>query len=353
MMRILDQLHRWTGGMLGLVLAMLGLSGALLSQKALWIDAPGIRDGRPSAPAELAQMLARLVPGDPGRLDYVLLSGGQFGLHRVGWRDGTGAYATHAGDVVARWDSVFDRPELWLFDLHHQLMAGQPGEVIAGGVALIGVGFILSGSVLWYRTRRKFRLRLWPAKLTPTAVAHHHRDLGIVLAPLLFLSCMTGAMLTLRPLSEAILSPVTARAEWSEAQAPPSTKGGPLPSAPNWLTMITSAHAAFPDAELRIISLPDNDGDLLTIRLKQPAEWHPNGRTVAWFDPETGALLAVRDALALPLGLQIQNALYPLHAGTTGSVVHQVMTTLTGLVLAILGSLTTWSFWFRRLRRMS
>ena len=39
-MQLLDTLHRWTGGLIGLVLGLLGLTGAILVHKDAWIGLP-------------------------------------------------------------------------------------------------------------------------------------------------------------------------------------------------------------------------------------------------------------------------------------------------------------------------
>ncbi len=61
-MKWLDLLHRWTGGVIGLVLALLGLTGCLLVWKTAWIMVPGksmplIRD-----PASVAMAVQRMLP---------------------------------------------------------------------------------------------------------------------------------------------------------------------------------------------------------------------------------------------------------------------------------------------------
>ena len=75
------------------------------------------------------------------------------------------------------------------------------------------------------------------------------------------------------------------------------------------------------------------------------AEWLPNGRTMFWFDPADGRLVASRDAQALPLGLRIANAEYPIHAAKVGGLPYRLVMTASGLTLALLGSLAVWSFW--------
>ena len=112
--------------------------------------------------------------------------------------------------------------------------------------------------------------------------------------------------------------------------------------------MLTTARARFPDAEFRILSLPRKPGDPISLRMKQPAEWLPNGRSTLWFDAETGRLLGARDALTMPAGAQAFNMAYPLHAAKVGGLAYRLLMTASGLVLTLLGSLTVWTFWFRR-----
>src|SRR3546814_11392760 len=69
-----------------------------------------------------------------------------------------------AGEVVDRWDSLWGRPELWLFDLHHYLFLGETGKTLTGVLGLLLLAFAVSGLVLWWRTRKTFGFRLWPGR---------------------------------------------------------------------------------------------------------------------------------------------------------------------------------------------
>jgi uncharacterized iron-regulated membrane protein len=349
-MGIVAFLHRWTGGLIGLLLAALGLSGAILAHKDLWIGIDGSRDIRPATLESNSQLIEKLTLNGAEVPDYILLASDNFGLHRLSYKNDGGAYANHAGQIVEKWDSVWDRPEVWLFDFHHHFFAGDLGELAAGILALIGLAFVITGALLWWQTRRTFALRLWPARMSRSAIIRHHRDLGIIMSPFLFLSCLTGAMLTLKPVTAILLSPFSSAAEMLSAAKPPSETGGIWTENFNWRPVLTTVEQRFPDAEVRIIIMPKKPGDLIAVRAKQPSEWLPNGRTTLWFDPGTGRLIEARDALALPMGAQVFNAVYPLHAGKVGGVTWRVFTTLSGIALFVLGTLATWSFWFKARR---
>jgi uncharacterized iron-regulated membrane protein len=340
-------IHRWTGGLIGLLLGLLGLSGAILAHKDAWISAPGSGSGVTMTLKQQAALVEQ-VTSDAARLPgYVQFPTEEFGLARLAYPEDAGAYLTPSGEVVANWDSKWDRPELWLFDFHHHLFAGDPGEIVAGIAALIGIGFIVTGLILWLQTRRTFTFRLWPARMTRSAIIRQHRDLGVVIAPILFLTCLTGAMMTLRPVAGLVLMPFSSVSEMEAASKPPKVKGGALNPEFDWQAMLDTVKARYPDAHIRLIILPRKPGDLITIRAKQPAEWLPNGRTTFWFAPEDGRLIEARDALTLPEGLQVFNMAYPLHAGKVGGLAWRLVVTVTGLALMLLGFFAFWSFWFK------
>lgn len=351
-MKALDLLHRWAGGILGLVLAMMGLTGALLVHKDAWVTAPGAGDALVREVGPVADAVGTIF-ADPARPESIIFASDSFGLHRLRTARGAGAYADQAGSIVTQWDSIWARPELWLFDLHHYLLAGDVGETFLGIVSLVGLFFVISGFILWWKLRRTFQFKLWPARMSRPAIIRHHRDIGVVLAPVLFLSCLTGAMLTLRPVADLVLSPFGPAREWRAATAAPKVTGGILADSPDWHAMLSAARERFPDADFRVLTLPRKTGDLITLRLKQPAEWLPNGRTLVWFDPADGRVVEMRDALSMPAGQQAFMKVYPLHAAKVGGLAYRLLMTLSGLGMTLLGTLAVWSFWFKRPRKVA
>lgn len=349
-MRIVDLVHRWTGGFIGVVLAVLGLSGALLVHKDAYLRAtlPHAADAYRGDVALNAEVMARLLDAGADRPTSIVLATDGMGVHRLAYGENGGAYADQSGSIITRWTSTGERPEIWLFDLHHHLLAGETGETIAGIIGLIGLGFVITGAILWWRTRRTFRFRLWPKRMSRPAILRHHRDLGIIVAPLLFLSMLTGSIMLFRPVAALLLSPFSSSAELRAAATPPKTKGGALMiEGAEWAALLANAKTRYPAAQLRVIGLPSKEGDLITLRLRQPDEWLPNGRTTFWFDPADGRLVEARDALKLPLGARVFNLTYPLHAAKVGGLGYKVVMTVSGLALALLGSFTIFTFWSR------
>lgn len=342
----LSLVHRWLGGLVGVGLAVLGLSGTLLLWKPWWVAVP--QTPRAATPAETLNIIQS---AQQLRASHVTLPSAEFGVAQAGLPGGGGAYIAHDGQILARWNSVWDRPETLVFDLHHHLLMGHEGEIISGWLGLAAILFVTTGLILWWPTRRSFKARVLPARLTRVAILRHHRDLGVVLALPILLSAATGALIVLKPLADVILgslSPASAVTAWKAKPAEAAA------ATANWPALLTAAQRRFPDGEARIIVLPKSPGGSVQIRLRRPSEWHPNGRTTLWL-AGNGHLLQARDAPAAPLAIRVQHALYPLHTSRmTGSDLAlplRLILTVAGLGMTMLGSLAVFTFWKRRLTR--
>jgi uncharacterized iron-regulated membrane protein len=79
--------------------------------------------------------------------------------------------------------------------------------------------------------------------------------------------------------------------------------------------------------------------------MRQPAEWHANGRTTLWFAPGMTNPVQMRDALAAPTAVAASNLLWPVHAGKIGGLAWKMLLTAAGLALTLLGTLALGSFW--------
>lgn len=342
-MRALALLHRWTGGILGLVLAVIGLSGVALVWEDAWIGVPGAGEPYRSDTADLARATQAAYDHAEG-LTRVTYAGEDFGLHMAAYADGGGAYIDQAGRVVESWSSIWGRAELWLFDLHHYLLLGHSGENLVGTLGLVLVGFTITGLILWWRTRKTFAFRLWPKRLSRSAIVRQHRDLGVVASPVLLLSALTGSLMLFQPMSDVLLAP------WSDGGSEKVSRDYRVGTAehPDFAALLASGQGAFPEAQPRRLMMPRQAGAPAILRLKQDFEWTPNGRSYAYLDPATAALVGVADPADASMQQVIEETYYPLHAGKVGGLLWKLALSLGGLALALLGMLASWSFWFRR-----
>jgi len=328
---------------------LLGLSGTLLIHKHLWVMLPHVGDAQVQDSQAIVATVEKLMEGGGERPTSIIFATETFGLNRLSFGGDAGAYASQSGEIVARWSSIWERPEIWLFEFHHYLFSGDVGETIAGIAALCGLFFVVSGIILWWRTRKTFEFRLLPKRLSRPAIVRHHRDLGIVVAPLLLISLYTASVLAFGPMLAFIQGPGAA-AVVTQSLKPPVGRPAALAGRPDWRAMIETARARFPGTEIRILSLPRGDSGLISLRTRQPEEWLPNGRSTLWFAADTGRLVEARDALRFPRAARVFNMIYPLHSAKVGGLAFRLVMTLSGLSLALLGSLAMWSFWFKRPR---
>ena len=341
-MKLLSFLHRWSGGFIGLLLAILGLSGAILVWEGEWISLPHAGDPVVENVQQIGRIAEREAAGGATRITF---ANEEIGLHHVAREGGAGSYVAQDGITVASWSSQWERPELWIFDLHHHLFAGHNGELVAGWAGVFGLLFVITGTILWWRSRRAFRWQLWPKKFQPGPIVSHHRDIGILVAPLLLLSFITGTGMVFKEVTAAALSPFGQL----EARAKPP-KVEPIEGAAPVASMLAQAKARFPNAALRRLTLPSKPGQPWSVRMRQPFEWTPNGRTNLLFDG-TAKLIKVDDPATGSRAASINEKLYPLHSGKVGGFAWKLAMTLSGLGLALLGSLATWSFWFRKAKK--
>src|SRR5262245_6823328 len=164
----------------------------------------------------------------------IILPTDSLGVFRLTYPHDAGAYADQSGAIVTRWSSKWQRIELWMFDLHHHLWLGEVCDTIGGILALIGIGFTVTGLLLWWRARRSFKLRVLPEGMSRSQIVRHHRDLGMLTSPLLIVTMLTGAMLTLRPVADLVLWPLSPPGTITESLAGPKIQGGPMAANFDW-----------------------------------------------------------------------------------------------------------------------
>ncbi|MDO8378485.1 PepSY domain-containing protein [Phenylobacterium sp.] len=336
-MGLIRTLHAWAGAILALVLVVLGLSGSLLVLREDWVKltVPQAR-AAVSPTAAVLGAAAEAVEAE-GRPRSMMFAGPHLGVHRLTYPKDGMAYAAADGAILARWTDT-ERVEQWVFQLHHRLLAGESGEMVVGVSGLAGAVLCLTGVIVWFPAWRSFAGSVWPRSTARRDLVSSHRDLGILMAVPVLILCLTGGMIIFSETSKALLSAVAPGGV--EAPRPPLAGEGDI----DWPVALAGAQAAFPQATLRLASWPAKPGAPAAIRMKQPAEWHPNGRTLVYIDPSTSRVIGAVDAQAFGPGARLQNVVFPIHAGSVGGRLYDLVVFLGGLALAALGGLGLWSF---------
>jgi len=347
---LIRQVHLYAGLVLALALLALAVTGAALVYKEAYWRAvyPELRAASPEmTPDEIARGVAAAHAAFGDALGNVKLPAPGVSAYHLYLEDGGAFLLPGEHRVLDRW-TPHDRLMAFLFDLHAHFLAGETGERVGGFIGLAGAVMAVTGLVLWWPARGRFRLRnLAPQGASRRALLRWHRDLGLVFAPLMLLVMLSGSGVVFYATAGAILNGVFG----DSPPAPPEiaataqrASGDPgLPDAAG----VARAMDVFPQARLVFITLPRNPDAPLRYRLKRRCELHPNGRSFVHADPSTGDILGIVDACAAPQGQKALHALYPLHAGKAGSDLYALGVFLSGLALAIL-SVTGALAWLRR-----
>lgn len=346
-MGLIRTLHAWAGAVLALLLVVLGLSGSLLVFKDDWLRAtiPAARAAAAPTPEALGAAAEALERTHPGQMKTLVFARPDLGVHRAYLDGETNAYADGGGAVVAVWRES-RKLEAWLFDLHHHLLAGETGAVVVGVAGVAGALLTLTGFVIWLPAWRSFAWRIWPRSPRRRELVSVHRDTGMIfLAPVLML-CLTGGAIIFYEPTQALMT-----AAFPGGAAAPKEKPKVGSGDVDWPKALAAAQARFPEATLRMAIWPSTPGAPAVVRMRQPGEWHPNGRSQVMIDPATSRVVRALDSRALAPGMRAYNTFYPLHAASIGGRLYDALIFASGLALASLGGFGLWSFLVKPRRR--
>lgn len=348
MIGFLRTVHAWAGAILALILIVLGLTGALLVFKADFVrlTVPEARETAAASPRVLGEAAEALEHTLHGELRYVVFADQRLGVHQAVYTQDRYAYANRAGEVIAAWRGR-GRPEAFVYELHHFLLAGDRGMQVVGWSGNIAAALALVGLIIWLPVWKTFSLRLWPRGARRGELLPTHRNVGVLFALPVMLFCLTGSGLIFYQTAESFivrLAPGPAPEEFF----PPSDPGDV-----DWPAAISAAQARFPEAQVRVAFWPSGARSPARIQLRQPEEWRPDGRTQVLIDPATSQVRGVIDPQALGWGYRLNDALYPIHTAAVGGRLYDAVTFLTGLALAALGGFGLWSFLLKPRRRRS
>ncbi len=343
----LKTLHLWLGLSLGLVLALVALSGSvLIFDEPLFAAAHPELTARPlpdlaAQGRALAHVLASPLAND---LRGLSLPDADLPVWAAGAKGGDRYYFdASSGDLLlhrVKSDDVL----LTLMDWHTHLLAGAAGETVLGVVAFAGLFMLFSGVWLYWPGRQRALKHLKPHANPPVLRwASLHRFIGVAALPLLIVMIGTGTTMAYRGAVRTGLM-----AMFGEKGARPPTL--PMAAAIDWPSILTHAQAAAPDAQLTRLMLPARGSGTIAVRLRRPGEWNPAGRSTLWLDPATARVVGGDDATRLGTGARLANALFPIHSGAVGGMTWRVVACVTG-VLPMGLLVTGFLFWRARKRR--
>jgi uncharacterized iron-regulated membrane protein len=342
-MNLLRTLHAWTGAFVSLLLIVTGLTGTLLVFKTDFIRA-SFPEAR-AAVAETPQVLGAAANAAQARhgphLQRMEFAGPDLGVHQLTLHGGY-EYDAADGRPVAEWRGE-GRPETFVYDLHHFLLAGDNGMKVVGFGGLIAALLGLTGLIVWAPTIAAWRPRLWPRSAQRRDLIATHRNIGALFVLPILIFCLTGAGLIFFKTTQSLFAKAFP-GQVEEEFFPPAYEG-----TTDWVKALAAAQTAVPNGRLRMAIFPRGAGDAAIVRMKTPDQWTPYGNTEVLIDPRSNTVMGVRSTG--PKWMRLYNGLYPLHTAKVGGWAYRALTALSGLALAGLGVLGLWSFLIKPRRK--
>ena len=351
--RLLFQVHLWVGLTLGVVFALIALSGSLLmlgQVTGLDTGKPAVRVPVAGPPLSLEALVARArsAAGAPASLQAEVTlpeaPDRPATVHFGGWNSPYPNILLDpaTGDEVGRYLQRMHPALAVMSDLHSHLFLARAGRIAVGWLGVLMLGLGLSGLYLWWPRRGR-----WRQALTVSAKARGlrlHRELhGAVgiWSLLLFLTLtLTGVGMVFHQTTRAALAAVSGSPNTPEriygfiAEVPVSGRT----MIDGWQA-VTLAEAGQARIHPTSVTLPVRGGQAIKVQL---GDW--TGRTV-FVDPYRAALVTDPQPPSRVDGLM--TLMTRLHVGTVLGPLYWLAAFVTGFV-PLLFFVTGFFMWRRK-----
>lgn len=243
-----------------------------------------------------------------------------------------------------------------IVSLHVELLAGRTGGLVVGVSGLLLVVLTITGLVLWWprRLRRTWRaLKVSWHRGVPRFNYDLHRAGGFYATLFLLVTALTGSAFVFYPTTQQLISTLTATEPWPPpAPTVDEAQGVTTPMAVSYQDVMRAVERVLPEAEPTYLYFPASEEAPVTVRLRTPPEWHPNGRSFIYVRPSDAEVMRVDDARKAPWGAQLLQTFYPLHIGAVGGLLVKWLYVILGLAPAVL-SVTGTIIWYQRWRTVA
>lgn len=360
---ILRQIHLWLGLGLGVLFALLGLTGSALVfyveiDRAL--NAPTMTESAPEAPGWQSQEWDRALatgrrhwPERGG--DWSFEVSDESGFIHARYYPPAGHHEHHAeremvwfapdGGSVVRSATWGDYLMSWLYELHMHLLAGDLGSQIVGWSGFVLLVLLISGVATWWpRGSWRKALAFKRNAVSQRRLRDLHKHFGLWSAGLLLLLGLTGALLALPDIKTQLFAATIARPD--AMPTPQSTR--PSGAQISVYDALQAAHRALPDSRLAFIDVPDGGTAPIKVRVQVPGDPHRRfPRSMIFVDQYSGAVLSVHDVRRGNAANATETWIRPIHDGSIAGLPTRILAVLIGFTPGAL-LITGFLHWRRR-----
>ena len=344
---MLRKLHAWAGAILALLLVLVAATGTALvwkdgfvkwsfAEKAVGLerDMGNLVMLAESAEAAFgAENINRIRFGDSAN-----------GISVVQLTDSRSAYLAADGSVLDEWEPD-GRVEDWLLDLHHRLLAGTTGLYAVGFTGVAAMGLIVTGWVLWWPSRRRWQRGLVPRRFGRAQLRLSHRNLAMLLSLPMALLIISGIVLSFPDKAQPFFYSMENESYGENFGDGVDMLEGAGEN--SWHRVLQRARSVFPNAEITGLDWPNFSDDRIVL-LRNKSEWAATGNSRVHVTDFDGMMSMRIDALQLPIGERVFNAMSALHTGGYAGWFYNVFLTLTGAGMVAVGLLGFVAFLKRR-----
>lgn len=354
--------HKWVGLTLGLLFALLGLTGSLLVfypelDLAFNPQRAASRAVEITTYAPIIKTLRQSEPSRPGTWRIELPTADNAPINARYYKPAETAQRAFAPLIVTLdpatlrltsqrfWgDDVFT----WLYDLHYSLLLEENGKTVLGIAAILVLLLLLSGLYLWWPASGNWKgaLSIKSSAAWKRRIYDLHAKPGVYSLLLVATLTATGLLLVVPGWFTPGIERLSPLAHLYHGN------GQPMPQAPQITAdaAVRIAHERFPAATVRWIHTPGPEQDFWRIQMRQPGE--PNRRfprTNVWIDAATGDILAIRNPQQNSAGDTLMDWLHPLHNGEAFGLPGRIIAFACGL-LPLLALVTGFIRWRHKVR---
>lgn len=330
---MLKNIHRLLGLWLGMLLLLLCASGSILLFKnpLLQWQYPQLDIPLESDLTQLGRSLDQLTQQDYA---FVRLPQPDRPWLELSRHDGTLEYRSADGRLLLSRAPFCDWID-WNYQLHLYFLAKPFKHQLPGLIGILSLLLLITGLASnWPRRFRAQWLRLPFSQNKLQQYRQWHFLLGLFSLPLLAWVLLTGSAISYNKAVQQALGFVF---------SDPPQLAGAVASQPafaltqsQWQLWLPKAQQSLPQAQIRLASFRQSDTAPVLLRLQQPAEWHPNGRSVVQISATTAELLVLQDATKAATGQRLSQLIYPLHTAAVGGTFYRWLLAITGILPLLL-----------------
>jgi uncharacterized iron-regulated membrane protein len=373
--RWLFRLHLWFGIGIGLLLAAIGVSGSALVfrpeiEDALYVPTVAASDARVSVQSMLTAIKARYPDRRVSRVQFPASTGRaiEFVVSRIGARSLKDAQQIrvfanpHTGELLgtrAQQSSII----FTLQDFHFSLLGGLTGLKVNGGVSVVLLVMSLTGLVLWWPGRAKWRtgFRISTAASWKRITWDLHSVTGFASSLVLLMFAVTGVYYGFRePMTKALLwavrgvppvaAPRNALSTASSAASPSvggsASMSATTPTPASIDTVLARASAAIPAARILALRAPATS-TAPWVASASVRNHSGEGDDRIYVDAYTATVLRIDRPSSMPRGARVLEMINPLHLGTFGGLFTRALWVVFGLVPSFLFGTALVMWWNR------